>query len=153
MTIARLAPMYRGRVVVPVLGRVQAGCTDRVAVRLVSGQSPPPSPHGPRARARLPRAPAGSAPPAGPVVLELVRRDALADPMPALPVPGGDRPAGAAGGAARGREPFTVRLQGTHLLIAGATGAGKGSYLWGLVRALLPAMAAGLVRVMGVTRS
>jgi DNA segregation ATPase FtsK/SpoIIIE, S-DNA-T family len=42
---------------------------------------------------------------------------------------------------------FTIRLQGTHLLIAGATGAGKGSYLWGLVRAMLPAMAAGLVRV------
>jgi S-DNA-T family DNA segregation ATPase FtsK/SpoIIIE len=42
---------------------------------------------------------------------------------------------------------FTVRIQGTHLLIAGATGAGKGSYLWGLVRALLPAMAAGLVSV------
>ncbi len=43
--------------------------------------------------------------------------------------------------------PFTIRLQGTHLLIAGATGAGKGSYLWGLVRAMLPAMAAGLVQV------
>jgi S-DNA-T family DNA segregation ATPase FtsK/SpoIIIE len=42
---------------------------------------------------------------------------------------------------------FTVRLHGAHLLIAGSTGAGKGSYLWGLVRALLPAMAAGLVRV------
>ncbi len=42
---------------------------------------------------------------------------------------------------------FTVRLAGTHLLIAGATGAGKGSYLWGLVRAMLPAMAAGLVQV------
>ena len=42
---------------------------------------------------------------------------------------------------------FTIRLHGTHLLIAGATGAGKGSYLWGLVRAMLPAMAAGLVRL------
>jgi len=42
---------------------------------------------------------------------------------------------------------FTLRLHGTHLLIAGATGAGKGSYLWCLVRAMLPAMAAGLVRV------
>lgn len=26
-------------------------------------------------------------------------------------------------------EPFTIRLHGTHLLIAGATDAGKGSYL------------------------
>ncbi len=40
-----------------------------------------------------------------------------------------------------------MRLHGTHLLIAGATGAGKGSYLWCLVRAMLPAMTAGLVRV------
>ena len=41
LTIARLAPAYRGRVVVPVLGKVTVtGCTDRVAVRLVSGQSP-----------------------------------------------------------------------------------------------------------------
>jgi DNA segregation ATPase FtsK/SpoIIIE, S-DNA-T family len=29
---------------------------------------------------------------------------------------------------------------------AGATGAGKASIIWGLIRALLPAMAAGLVR-------
>ena len=42
---------------------------------------------------------------------------------------------------------FTVRLHGTHLLIAGATGAGKGSYLWGMVRAMLPAMADGLACV------
>ena len=41
LTIAGLAPKYRGQLVVPVLGRVQVtGCTDRVTVRLVSGQSP-----------------------------------------------------------------------------------------------------------------
>ena len=41
MTIAGLAPTYRGRVTVPVLGKVQAGpCADLVTVRLVSGQSP-----------------------------------------------------------------------------------------------------------------
>ncbi len=41
MTIAGLAPSYRGQVMLPVLGRVRgAGCTDRVSVRLVSGQSP-----------------------------------------------------------------------------------------------------------------
>jgi S-DNA-T family DNA segregation ATPase FtsK/SpoIIIE len=51
MTIARLAPLYRGRVVVPLLGKVTVtGCTDRVSVRLVSGQSPvSTSPHGPKA--------------------------------------------------------------------------------------------------------
>ena len=34
------------------------------------------------------------------------------------------------------------------MLIAGATGAGKASLLWGLVRAMLPLMRAGLVRVL-----
>ena len=41
-----------------------------------------------------------------------------------------------------------MRLHGTHLLIAGATGAGKASLLWGLVRAMFPLMQAGLVRVL-----
>jgi integrase len=148
MTIAQLAPSYRGRVVVPVLGRVEVtGCTDRVMVKLVSGQSPADFAaradriaHGFKAHLCRVR----TAGPGG-VVLELVRRDALAEPMSALPIldvadlralPVGRREDGA---------PLTVRLQGTHLLIAGATGAGKGSYLWGLVRAMLPAMAAGPV--------
>ncbi|MDQ2874741.1 MAG: FtsK/SpoIIIE domain-containing protein, partial [Actinomycetota bacterium] len=44
--------------------------------------------------------------------------------------------------------PWTVRLRGTHLLIAGATGAGKGSIIWGLIRALMPALYAGLARIL-----
>ena len=40
MTIGRLAPSYQGRVLLPVLGKVTATkFTDRVQVRLVSGQS------------------------------------------------------------------------------------------------------------------
>ena len=42
---------------------------------------------------------------------------------------------------------WLVRVHGTHVLIAGATGAGKASLLWSIVRALLPAMVAGLVRI------
>ena len=44
--------------------------------------------------------------------------------------------------------PWLVRLHGTHVLLAGATGAGKASLLWGLIRAMLPLMRAGLVRVL-----
>src|SRR6185312_7085970 len=44
--------------------------------------------------------------------------------------------------------PWLVKLHGTHVLIAGATGAGKASLLWGLVRAMFPLMQAGLVRVL-----
>ena len=44
--------------------------------------------------------------------------------------------------------PWLVKLHGTHVLIAGATGAGKASLLWGLVRAMFPLLQTGLVRVL-----
>ncbi|MEU8268831.1 FtsK/SpoIIIE domain-containing protein [Sphaerisporangium sp. NPDC049002] len=40
-----------------------------------------------------------------------------------------------------------LKVHGTHVLIAGATGAGKGSYIWSTIRGLLPAMRAGLVEI------
>ena len=43
---------------------------------------------------------------------------------------------------------WLVRLHGIHVLVAGATGAGKASLLWGLVRAMFPLMHDGLVRVL-----
>jgi S-DNA-T family DNA segregation ATPase FtsK/SpoIIIE len=46
--------------------------------------------------------------------------------------------------------PWRLRLSGTHVLIAGATGAGKGSVIWSTVRALLPLMLAGLVEVWAI---
>jgi S-DNA-T family DNA segregation ATPase FtsK/SpoIIIE len=150
MTISRLAPSYRGRVVTPVLGRVQVtGCTDLVSVRLVSGQSPAQVAeraaglaHGFGARlCRVRTVGPGS------IVLELVRRDALAQPMPAPPLSACSDLRALPVGRCEDGSPFAIRLAGRHLLIAGATGAGKGSYLWGLVRAMLPAMAAGLVQV------
>jgi DNA segregation ATPase FtsK/SpoIIIE, S-DNA-T family len=150
MTIAGLGPSYRGQVTLPVLGKVQAGrCADLVTVRLVSGQSPKLfadraeelahgfGAHSCRVRTARP----------GLVVLDFVRRDALAAVIPAMPIPAVPDLRALPVGRCEDGEPFTIRLHGTHLLIAGATGAGKGSYLWGLVRALLPAMIAGLVRV------
>jgi len=150
MTITRLAPAYQGRIMLPVLGRVAAtGFVDRVSVALVSGQSPADFAnraeglaHGFRAhlcrvRTNVP----------GTVVLELVRRDALAEPMAALPVPHEANLRALPVGRCEDGSTFTVRLHGTHLLIAGATGAGKGSYLWSMVRAMLPAMADGIACV------
>src|SRR5690606_26246726 len=46
--------------------------------------------------------------------------------------------------------PWRLRLLGTHVLIAGATGAGKGSVIWSTIRALLPLMRAGLVEVWAI---
>ena len=90
MTIGRLAPVYRGRLLLPVLGKVTSTrYTDRVPVRLVSGQSAADFAaraenlaHGFGAvtcRVRTGRP--------GAVVLELVRRDALAAIISALPAP------------------------------------------------------------------
>jgi len=45
---------------------------------------------------------------------------------------------------------YLLRLRGRHVLLAGASGAGKGSGLWSTVRALAPAVHAGTVRLRGV---
>jgi S-DNA-T family DNA segregation ATPase FtsK/SpoIIIE len=151
MTIAGAAPWYQGRVILPVLGKVTSTrYTDRVQVRLVSGQSAADLAKcadnlaqgfgAMLCRVRSARS--------GRVVLEFVRRDALAAIVPALPIP--DCPDLKALPVGRREDglPWLVRLHGTHVLIAGATGAGKASLLWGLVRAMFPLMQAGLVRIL-----
>ncbi|MGO9163596.1 MAG: FtsK/SpoIIIE domain-containing protein [Streptosporangiaceae bacterium] len=150
VTVAGLAPAWRGQVAFPVLGKVRAGrCIDLASVRLVPGQSPGQVAdrashlaHGLGVLSCRVR----TGPPGG-VILELVRADALAQPIPALPVPAVTDLRALPVGRREDGELLAIRLHGTHLLIAGATGAGKGSYLWGLVRAMLPAMTAGLVLV------
>ena len=150
MTITGLAPLYRGRVLLPVIAEVAAGGpVDRVTVKLVSGQSP--ADFADRAEGLAhgfgvhlcrvrPAAP-------GLIVLELVRRDALAAPVPALPIAERADLAGLAIGRCEDGSPWLLRLLGSHVLVAGATGAGKGSVLWSLIRALLPAILGGWVRV------
>ena len=84
----------------------------------------------------------------GAVVLEFIRRDALAALVPALPIPAHPDLKALPVGRREDGLPWLVRLHGTHVLIAGATGAGKASLLWGLVRAMFPLMQTGLVRVL-----
>jgi S-DNA-T family DNA segregation ATPase FtsK/SpoIIIE len=150
MTIGRLAPIYQGRVLLPVLGKVSATrYTDRVQVRLVSGQSA--ADFAARADnlahgfgAMLCRIRSASR---GALVLELVRRDALAAIIPALAIAARVELRALPVGRREDGQFWLVRVHGTHVLIAGATGAGKASLLWSIIRALLPAMVAGLVRV------
>ena len=150
MTIGRLAPVYQGRVMLPVLGKVSATrFTDRVQVRLVSGQSA--ADFAARADnlahgfgAMLCRIRSASP---GALVLEFVRRDALAAIIPALAIPARVDLRALPVGRREDGLVWLVRVHGTHVLIAGATGAGKASLLWSIVRAMLPAMVAGLVRV------
>jgi DNA segregation ATPase FtsK/SpoIIIE, S-DNA-T family len=151
MTIAGLDEWHQGRAFLPALGKVTATrYVDRVPVRMVSGQCP--ADYAARAdnlahgfgallcRVRQARP--------GAVVLEFVRRDALAAIIPALPVPDRVDLRALPVGKREDGLPWLVRLHGTHVLIAGATGAGKASLLWGLVRAMLPLIRDGLVRVL-----
>jgi len=62
--------------------------------------------------------------------------DGLIDRLDGLPV-----------GRTEDGDVWRIRLRGTHVLVAGATGSGKGSVLWSLVRALRPAVRAGLVEI------
>jgi DNA segregation ATPase FtsK/SpoIIIE, S-DNA-T family len=151
LTIAGAAPWYQGRVILPVLGKVIATrYTDRVQVRLVSGQSAADLAKCAEnlaqgfgallCRVRSARS--------GRVVLEFVRRDALAALIPAVPIPAAPDLTALPVGRREDGLPWLVRLHGTHVLVAGATGAGKASLLWGLVRAMFPLMQARLVRVL-----
>jgi len=134
MTISRLAPLYQGGVVLPVLGRVSSSrFTDRVTVGMVSGQSPKDFADRAEGLAhgfgvRQCRVRSGQP---GTIVLELVRRDALAEPIPALPIPATADLRALPVGRREDGAVLAIRLHGTHLLIAGATGAGKGSWVWG----------------------
>jgi DNA segregation ATPase FtsK/SpoIIIE, S-DNA-T family len=151
LTIARLVPVFRGQVLVPVLGKVRSTrYTDRAPVRLASGQAPADFAaraenlaHGFGAilcRVRSARP--------GFLILEFVRRDALAAIIPALAIPGHADLKALAIGRREDGSPWLIRLHGTHLLIAGATGAGKGSVIWSLIRAMLGLLQAGLVRIL-----
>jgi len=151
LTIAGAAPWYQGRVILPVLEKVTSTWyTDRVQVRMVSGQSAADFARCAEnlaqgfgallCRVRSARS--------GRVVLEFVRRDALAALIPAVPIPASPDLKALPVGRREDGLPWLVRLHGTHVLVAGATGAGKASLLWGLVRAMFPLMQSGLVRVL-----
>jgi S-DNA-T family DNA segregation ATPase FtsK/SpoIIIE len=88
----------------------------------------------------------------GSVWIELHHADVLADPIEPLPV--GLEPDVALAGIPVGRHEdgtsWLFSLWQTHVLIAGATGAGKGSILWSLLRGLSPAINAGWVQVWAI---
>ena len=83
----------------------------------------------------------------GTVTLEFVRADTLADPIPALPVNPVVNLAALPVGWCEDGTPWLLRLLGSHALIAGATGSGKGSVIWSAVRAMLPAILGGWAQV------
>ncbi|WP_246178306.1 FtsK/SpoIIIE domain-containing protein [Actinomadura decatromicini] len=156
LVTAGLTKVHKGREYLPSLVRVRCGPTsDRVLVRMLKGQAPDAwervsanLAHG--FGASLVRVRDGDRP--GRIWLEFVRRDALAEPIPALPIldPSDVDLSALPIGRQEDGSPWRLRLLGTHVLIAGATGAGKGSVIWSTIRAVLPLMLGGLVEVWAV---
>lgn len=85
----------------------------------------------------------------GEVSILVHRGDDLSQPVP-LPRPGyGTRTdlAAVTVGAADGYRSWVLPVLGHHVLVAGATGSGKGSVLWSIIAGLAPAVRAGTVRL------
>ncbi|WP_067973824.1 FtsK/SpoIIIE domain-containing protein [Mycolicibacter icosiumassiliensis] len=83
------------------------------------------------------------------IIIRVRHHDALAAPV-ALPRPTVDMPMQLARvpmGITETGTPWTLPVAGSHILVGGATGAGKGSVLWSLLAGLAPGIKAGLVAV------
>lgn len=86
----------------------------------------------------------------GRVWLDFFHADALTDPIPAVPIASAPDFAALPLGRVETGLQWLLCLLGTHVLIAGATGSGKGSVLWSIVRALGNGVRTGTVRLWGV---
>lgn len=81
------------------------------------------------------------------LVLWLLVHDPLTDPVPAFEVPEMVDLESLAVAKREDGLTYRLRLLGTHLLVVGATGSGKGSVFWSLVHTLAPAIRDGLTEV------
>ncbi|MGW5266978.1 hypothetical protein ACWEQG_38895 [Microbispora sp. NPDC004025] len=87
------------------------------------------------------------------VELALMRRDPLLTVVPATPIPASVEAIDwhrVPVGIDEFGQPYTVSLLGGHTAIAGSTGGGKAGLGWNILRAVAPAIVAGLVRPVGI---
>jgi DNA segregation ATPase FtsK/SpoIIIE, S-DNA-T family len=151
-TLHGLTARLGERTLVPTLRSVRIGkTTDVLELRVVTGQSLADWQRQSEALAaawRADRITIRSTAP-GDLRITLMRGDVLAQPI-ALPMP---TPAtrvdvGAVRvGVTETRHWWHLPVLGHHILVAGATGAGKGSVLWSLIAGIAPAVKTGLVRL------
>lgn len=86
----------------------------------------------------------------GRLVIELAHADPLAVPIPALSIPDAVRLEGVPIGICEDGSVWRLRVLGSHVLVAGVTGSGKGSVLWSLLAGLGPSIYSGVVSVWAV---
>ncbi|MFG2071683.1 FtsK/SpoIIIE domain-containing protein [Nonomuraea maritima] len=150
MDVSGLAKRVNGRAYMPRLLHVTCdGWADRVTIRMLGGQAVKEwsdrvdnLAHGLGATSCRVALVKG-----GRLLLTFPRSDPLAVPIPALPIPEEPTVGPVEIGKQEDGRPLRLKVHGTHILIAGATGAGKGSFLWDTIRGLLPAMRTGLAEV------
>lgn len=151
-TLHGLTARLGDRTLAPALQSVQIGKrTDALQLRMVTGQSLTDWHKQADALAaawRAERITIRSTAP-GEVCITLMRGDVLADPVD-LPIPTSTAAVDLRAvriGITENRHWWHVPLLGHHVLIAGATGAGKGSVLWSLIAGIAPTVRTGLVRL------
>lgn len=137
---------------VPALRSVQIGShTDILSLRVLAGQSIADWQKRGDALAAAWRAERLTIRATAPGELQIIisRGDVLAQPI-ALPMPTRATPVDLAAvrvGITETRMWWQLPVLGQHILIAGATGSGKGSVLWSLIAGLAPHVATGRVRL------
>ena len=153
LVISGLAESYQERRYLPRIRSVRCNArADYVRVSLVAGTAPSDFEHRVVELAHGFAAPSCRVTVNGPrdITLEFPRHDTLAEPLDALPIPESPDLSVLPVGKREDGTPWKLRLHGTHVLIVGVTGAGKGSVLWSAVRAMLPALEEGSAQVWGI---
>lgn len=150
-----LTATLNDHVLVPRLCRLRVGyVTDVVTVRMLYGQTVTDWHARSDALAHAFGAIWVRVRPVGPgsIALEVHHTDTLAMsiPVPTPVVAGSVDFKGLPIGVAETGDPWLVRLLGRHVLVAGATGAGKGSVIWSLLAAIAPAVATGTAQVWAI---
>jgi hypothetical protein len=154
MATAKLAVSFDGHTVIPILKRVRCRAgSDVVLVRMVTGQIPDDFATASERLAHtfgVRQVKAMPGPDYGTVVLVLLRGDPLTRTVAPLAVTGVPDFTALPIGVQEDGAVYPLRLFGTQVLIVGATGSGKGSVIWSIVRALAGGVGTGLVQLWGL---